>query len=269
VNAQARGSEDLKQSRHNDGVWARGSFLDYYTFQELRPAETRLFERNHEALSGRVLELGCGAGRVTGHLIRLGGTVRAIDLSPAMIAYCVEKYPDAEFSVGSLTDLGGIATGSFDAIVAPFCVLDVLDDEERAGVLEELARLLVAGGLLIFSTHNRAFAPFNRRPNQILARNPRRVVENLMLLRRRVGNYRRLSPLIREADDYAILVDEAHDFALLHYYISRDAQDRQLRRHGFELLDCLELNGTEVGPGEDAERCPELHYAARKIAQPA
>lgn len=42
----------------------------------------------HEAIpeSADVLELGCGAGRVTRHLVKLGHAVTAVDNSPEMLA---------------------------------------------------------------------------------------------------------------------------------------------------------------------------------------
>jgi hypothetical protein len=66
----------------------------------------------------------------------------------------------------------------------------------------------------------------------------------------------------RTAPDHAILVDEAHDYTLLHYYISRDAQERQLAEAGFELLECLDIDGRPVPPGTDAEGSSELQYVA-------
>jgi SAM-dependent methyltransferase len=182
-----------------------------------------------------------------------------------MVDYCRRNYPQATFSVGDLSDMSSFEDGSYDAIVAPFCVVDVLGDTERRRVLREMHRVLVADGLLILSTHNREYAPHIPHPTRIIARRPRRVLENLRHVPRRLRNRRRLLPLQREETDYAILIDEAHDFTLLHYYILRDDQARQLAELGFALLECLELGGGSVGPGVRVPRCPELHYAARRL----
>ena len=72
----------------------------------------------------------------------------------------------------------------------------------------------------------------------------------------------------RRERDYAVLVDEAHEFTLLHYYISRDAQERQLAEEGFELVECLALSGEPVGPGEARADCAELYYVARGAGGP-
>jgi ubiquinone/menaquinone biosynthesis C-methylase UbiE len=58
-----------------------------------------------EVVDGPVVEVGCGPGRITGHLAKLGLDVRGIDLSPRMIDVAREVHPDIPFSVGSLLEL--------------------------------------------------------------------------------------------------------------------------------------------------------------------
>jgi len=256
--------EDI-QARLNAEMWARGDFVDFYATRKLRPVEAMLLDRYREALAGRVLELGCGAGRLTGHLCELAQVVHGVDLSPVMVAYCQQTYPQATFSEGDLRDLSQCGSGSFDAIVAPFNVLDVLGDAERRRVFSEVRRILDSGGLLIMSSHNRRYTPRIGTTIRLYVVDPRRPAASIRSLSRRLRNRRRLRPLQRAENDYAILNDEAHDFSVLHYYISRDAQERQLTESGFELLECRDLNGRLVQVGEVAARCPELHYVARRL----
>ncbi len=258
-------STDSLQSTLNAEVWAAGEFLGDYTGTELRPPEAALLEAFATELTGRVLELGCGAGRVTRHLVERARSVHAVDLSPRMVERCQQTCPRATCSVGDVGDLSPFHSGSFEAVVASFCVLDVLDDAARRRALEEIHRLLGAGGLLIASSHNLAHAPRIPKPTRLRSRSPARMVRNLVRVPLRVRNHRRLHPLERFESDYAVLVDEAHDFSLLHYYIARDAEERQLAEHGFALLECLDLDAAPVRPGEAAGDCPELHYAARRL----
>jgi hypothetical protein len=51
---------------------------------------------------------------------------------------------------------------------------------------------------------------------------------------------------------------------LLHYYIGRDDQQRQLAETGFELLECLDVDGGRVDAGEPHPD-PWLHYIARPV----
>lgn len=262
VPGSARPTAD--QVRINDAVWRNHRFFREYANRELRPAEIVVLLRHRDALGGRVLELGCGAGRLTGYLTELSDDVLGIDISPAMLDYCRERYPDAAFAEGDLRDLRGHPDGSLDAIVGANNVLDVLDDGERRAALGGFRGALKPGGLLVFSAHNRAFARRIRPPIQVQSRHPRAFVRNVVCLPLRLRNRRRLAPLQLHSPAYAVLNDEAHDYALLHYYIDRDAQERQLADTGFELVECLTHEGSPVPPGDPAPDSSALHFVARR-----
>ena len=246
-------------------VWAERNFVGDYASRGLRPPEATLLLRYADSLAGRVLELGCGAGRITGYLGARGGDVLGVDISPTMVEYCRRRYPKLAFQLGDLADLSAFPAGSRDVVIAEFNVLGVLDDSERKRVLGELHRVLTAGGLLIFSAHNIAFIPNVPKPVELVTRswNPARVLWNLARLPLRERNHRRIGKLERREGDYALINDQAHDYRLLHYYIGRDAQRRQLEAAGFELLECLDGDGGDVPEGDSAAAYPELHYAAR------
>jgi len=252
------------QARLNASFWARGEQVDEYANRELRPVEAMLLDRYREALAGRVLELGCGAGRLTGFLCEISDGVHGLDISPAMVAYCQSAFPNASFSVRDLRDLDGFEDASFEVVFAPFNVLDVLGDDERRAELVAIRRIISPAGLLILSSHNRAYAPLIAKPTQLSFASKRELLESVIYMPRRVRNRRRLRPLQQNQADFAILNDDAHDFSILHYYIGRDAQERQLGEAGYELLGCFDLDGAEVLAGQDAATCAELHYVASR-----
>jgi SAM-dependent methyltransferase len=245
-------------------LWARRDLVKKYATRDLRPAEVMLLARYREALSGRVLELGCGAGRLTGYLAELAAAVHAIDVSPAMLDHCRQTYPQVSFEQRDLRDLSAFEAGSFEVIVAPYNVLDVLNDDDRRRALDEARRILTPDGLLMLSSHNRAAAHLIVDSLRLRSYSPLRAAIVLARLPRWRRNRRRLLPLQRFEPGYAILNDVAHDFAALHYYITRDAQERQLAEHGFELLECLDEDGRLVEAGADAAESSELHYVARR-----
>src|SRR5690348_2925257 len=143
------------QERVNARMWARSDLVSKYTGRALRPPEVMILVRYRDAIGPRVLDLGCGAGRLTGYLAELAPDVLAIDVSPAMLEACARSFPEVRTEQRDLRDLGAYEDGAFDTVVAAFNVVDVLSDEDRRAMLDEVHRILTPGGLFIVSTHNR------------------------------------------------------------------------------------------------------------------
>ena len=249
----------------NIAVWRHGGFTREYTSRRLRPAEVVLLSHHRAQLSGRVLELGVGGGRITSHLLELADSLLGIDIGADMVAYCRRSFPHATFAEGDIRDLSGHGSASTDAVVAGFNLIDVLDDAHRGRFFDEIHRVLAPDGLLLFSSHNLACVPLIKGPLRSLSLNPLRTANRILRLPRSIPNHRRLVPLQRFESDYAIVNDVAHDHSLLHYYIGRDGQERQLEAHGFKLLECLDAAGEVVPHGDAAFGCHELHYAAIRV----
>ena len=263
MSARTDRTEEM-QRRANDDVWSGGKQVAAYASRDLRPVEVVILVRYREALQGRVLELGCGAGRLTGYLSQLSGSVHGIDLSGEMVEYCRRRYPAATFDRGDIRDVSSLRRGSFDAVVAAFNVLDVLGPADRAAVLDGVRETLAPGGILVMSSHNRSIADRLGDPSRLRGMSLREAVATLGRLPRWHWNRRRLVRFERVETEYAILNDVAHGYAVMHYYIDRDAQQRQLEAHGYELLCCLDLDGEPVLPGDAAAHSSELHYVARR-----
>ena len=253
------------QQRVNDRVWLDGRFVREYANRELRPVEVDILVRYRQELSSRVLELGSGAGRITGYLAKIAQSVHGVDLSAPAVAYSQGHYPRATFSQGDVRDAATYAGGPYGAIVAGFNIVDVLSDAERQALLDRVHNALVPGGLFVMSSHNRATESHLSAPFRITGVRPREVAWRLVRLPRWWRNRRRLLPYEQHEADYAVLNDLGHDYSVLHYYISRDAQERQLADHGFELVECLDLDGAKVDPGEPAAHSSELHYVAKRV----
>ena len=78
-----------------------------------------------------------------------------VDYSEEMVQSCGRKFPELEFRVCDASDLSAFSDASFDAIVIAFNGLDCLSSAERRWqCLRECGRVLRAGGVLIFSSHN-------------------------------------------------------------------------------------------------------------------
>lgn len=139
----------------NARVWQRDNVARYAN-RVLRPVEVILLARHRDELSGRVLELGCGAGRILGYLAAIGNEVHGIDVSARMVEYCRRRYPDAHVHLADLRAMTDTVDGPFDAVLALDNVLDVVEPDQRRRALEDIRTLLRPGGALIFSSHNLA-----------------------------------------------------------------------------------------------------------------
>lgn len=96
-----------------------------------------------------VLDIGCGPGRLTAHLVSLGLDCRGIDLSATMVALARAAWPEHRFDVGSMTELAA-DDGSSDGILCWYSLIHV-PPEARAGVLAEFRRVLRPGGHALFA----------------------------------------------------------------------------------------------------------------------
>ena len=97
----------------------------------------------------RVVELGCGPGRIAAYLHRLEVEVSGVDLSPAMIDLARVTYPWLRFDVGSMDDLD-LGDASLAAIVSWYSVIHAAPSEVP-GYFAEFARVLAPGGYLLLA----------------------------------------------------------------------------------------------------------------------
>ncbi|MEU4240320.1 class I SAM-dependent methyltransferase [Actinoplanes sp. NPDC026619] len=93
----------------------------------------------------RILDAGCGAGRVGGFLSAAGHRVTGVDLDPELIAAAGADHPGATWLVGDLAELKLEGPG-FDVIVCAGNVMTFLAPATRLEVLHRFAAHLADGG---------------------------------------------------------------------------------------------------------------------------
>jgi SAM-dependent methyltransferase len=101
------------------------------------------------ARGSRVLDAGCGPGRVGAHLARAGHDVVGVDVDPVLIAAATEDYPGPRWIVGDLATLDLPAHGvqePFDAIVSAGNVMTFLAPSTRREVLRRLRAHIAPDG---------------------------------------------------------------------------------------------------------------------------
>jgi SAM-dependent methyltransferase len=265
-----------RQATWNASEWSTGKYVGVYANNVLTPAEVQIFIRYQEKLSGRVLDIGCGAGRVLEYLLMIGAEAHGIDLAPRMVEYCRQTLPEADVRLGDVAAIRDCVEGNFDVVIAPDNLIDVFDDTERRQVIADIKDILAPDGLFVFSTHDLGWAENNPGPrdfeekslgaelHKLVAKSPAELFTGVRNRRARTRNRKRLGPLQQFNADHAIINDFPHDYSLLHYYIRRDDQERQLQELGYELVECIGSDGRTVGSGGSGPQ-DSLHYVARAI----
>lgn len=92
----------------------------------------------------RVLDAGCGPGRVGGYLHTVGHAVVGVDVDPVLIAAAEADHPGPTWLVGDLAELD--VPGEFDIVVCAGNVLTFVAPPTRTAVLAGFARKLAPGG---------------------------------------------------------------------------------------------------------------------------
>lgn len=102
----------------------------------------------------RVLDWGCGCGRVIRHWLPFVDThrIHGSDINSDMIGWCRDNLPFAEFSVCPLYPPTGYETGSFDLLFGG-SVLTHLSLSAHIAWMREIWRLLAPGGVAVLTFH--------------------------------------------------------------------------------------------------------------------
>jgi ubiquinone/menaquinone biosynthesis C-methylase UbiE len=93
---------------------------------------------------GKILDIACGPGMLTKHLIDQGFAAQGIDLSTEMIAIARQKVPRAKFQVMDMRSLD-FPDGYFDGLLITYGLIYVTSSE-LAATLKEFNRVLQLGG---------------------------------------------------------------------------------------------------------------------------
>jgi len=133
---------------------AVGLYTDRVQDPTLFPQEREAVDRYFTEDGASVLDIGCGAGRVSHLLDERGFDVTGIDVSEPLVERARSLFPEVDFYVADIRD-PPFEAGSFDYAVFSFFGLDyVVPQPERANALRQIRRVLKPSGILVFSSHN-------------------------------------------------------------------------------------------------------------------
>jgi len=112
---------------------------------ELRLAHLRTGVRAGD----RALDLGCGDGRFTAELARVGAAPTGVDIAQAALSRARAAHPDLEFRLAPIDGPLPFDDGSFDVVWSTEVIEHVAD---TARWLSEVRRVLVPRGRLLLTT---------------------------------------------------------------------------------------------------------------------
>jgi SAM-dependent methyltransferase len=97
----------------------------------------------------RILDAGCGPGRVGGALARRGHEVVGVDVDPVLVEAAEQDHPGPTWVVGDLARLDLAAAGvegGFDVVVCAGNVITFVPDDDRRAALDGMGRQLADDG---------------------------------------------------------------------------------------------------------------------------
>jgi SAM-dependent methyltransferase len=107
----------------------------------------------------KVLDVGCGPGALTAHLLSLGAVVTAIDPSPPFVDAIRDRFPGVDVRLGTAEELP-YDTAAFDAALAQLVVHFMTDP---VGAIRQMMRVTRPGGVVaacVWDGPTGALAPF-------------------------------------------------------------------------------------------------------------
>jgi SAM-dependent methyltransferase len=126
------------------------------------PAVDVIFARKWFDRPGRLIDLGCGTGRLLLPFAKRGYWTLGVDLSEEMLRVVGEKATAAEIAIhrlrANVVELEGLRDQSFNYAACLFSTLGMIAGAaERRQVLAHAHRLMKPGGRFILHVHNRWF----------------------------------------------------------------------------------------------------------------
>lgn len=197
------------------------------------------FYQSHCARGSRVLELGCGTGRISQALATYGCLVTSLDLSPHMLAQA--QSPNSNNPSYVCMDMTRMAFNTqFDHVLIPYNTLNLLRDNAAISrCLQQAHDLLQPGGTLLFQL----YIP----DRQLIDLNGHKLFQfQIFPLDNSKGN------LIKETlrwflpEQHEIILEERYRYRLLKKGSGKEDLSHRLRLAGLpkdQWIDLLQKNG--------------------------
>ena len=126
--------------------------------------------------SMKVLDFGCGSGRVIRHLHGMtGAQLQGSDYNPQLIEWCQRNLRFGQFGVNGVAPPLAYEKEQFDLVYA-LSVFTHFPEDLQLAWMSELSRVLKPGGHLLMTTHGESFLPYMTEAERSIFRAGRLVV---------------------------------------------------------------------------------------------
>ena len=132
------------------------------------------FARKLFTVPGRLIDLGCGTGRLLLDFAGRGFSVLGVDLSEEMLrtatAKAIQAGVHAELLKANIVELDALADETFEYASCLFSTLGMIHGTvQRRQMIGHVSRLLRPGGLFLLHVHNRWFHAWDKEGRKWLA----------------------------------------------------------------------------------------------------
>jgi ubiquinone/menaquinone biosynthesis C-methylase UbiE len=250
-------------SKQHQGWHGWDDYADFYDWenaQTLDRRDVRFWQDMARRVKGQVLELGCGTGRVTLPIARIGAHTVGVDRSEAMLSRARRRAARAKLA-GSLSlvraDIRSLPFGRsarFDLVVAPYGILQSLVREsDLKATLASVAQVLSERGVfgVDLVPDLRVWQEYR---NKVRFRGRRRGGKSHVTLVESVRQDRErgLTIFDQRYIERRGRQRATRDFSLVFRTISVPQMTRRLDRAGFRVRAVLgDYSGTPWNPGAD------------------
>jgi ubiquinone/menaquinone biosynthesis C-methylase UbiE len=154
---KAQGPKPKADPDQHEGWQGWDEYADFYDWenaQTLDRRDVKFWQGMAQRVTGRVLELGCGTGRVTIPVARTGADIVGVDRSEEMLAHARRRIKRARLANrpswvrSDIRMLPFRKSARFDLVMAPYGILQSLVREaDLKATLESVSRVLSARGV--------------------------------------------------------------------------------------------------------------------------
>lgn len=239
---------------------------DLYDFIYSGDFDIEFYKEEADKITGPVLEIGCGTGRVMLELMKKGVDVEGLDISKEMLRILKNKAKMMGFSPklyqADMRDFS--LKKKYSMIIVPYrSFLHLQTDEDRLGALKKMHKHLRKGGKIMLHL----YYPSDEETGY--AQDFRLIdCDNFSIAGKKFHTfwYMKYSRLTRKAE-YIIELHEGNkkvrEFKMSIHFISYDNMKKLLRRAGFKRINAYaDFTGNMVTP--NAERGKEVIWVAGK-----